>query len=692
MKDLIIPKAVAAFKENNFTLAIQLYEAASKLIGKNLFEANITLCKKRLSSLQKKSPHEHKITDYRKELHLTKSSIWERIPVSAGSFVSALANVEIQNGGDKSGVALIRFIDEQGNFLDGKSLSLPQSDIFGSNFVYLKNSSTDLIPIFQAKVPTKAKFLDLGFCLFQAQRNTSIYVSNLDIQERKAATINTSNAKQIIKRPKEFKVAMIADEFTTNSFSAEFIQIPIEPDNWREMFEKNNPDIFFCESAWSGPDSNRRPWKGQIYASVNFKKENRTILLEILDYCRQNGIPTIFWNKEDPTHYTDRVNDFVKTAKEFDFVFTSAAECIEGYKREYNVNHVFALPFATNPRLFNPVESSKRSSNIVFAGSWYGNHKERSETMESILDLLQDQGFRMEIYDRYYGSPDLIRKWPDRYKPFINPAKPHSSMPEVYKSSRFGLNFNTVTESSTMFARRVFELMSSNTFVISNYSRGMSEMFGNLAIYADKEPERLKLLSDAEIDTLREQALTLVLREHTYAKRWCQILSAIGIPYQEEDKSVTVVSIIYSREDALLAINWFQQYGRQLVDAKLLLVIGAHVEDLETAKLYQEFNRFGIAVTSISHATKYALADHYHPVVTPYFALIDPKTPPLVEWLEKATLHLQYMNDYAIAPAGKKDLRYRIAASQAGQPLVGNVSILENYLKTGKVAGDVYYV
>jgi len=415
-------------------------------------------------------------------------------------------------------------------------------------------------------------------------------------------------------------------------------------------------------------------------------------LLRILEHCRKNGIPTVFWNKEDPTHYTDRVNDFVKTAKEFDFVFTSAAECIDRYKREYGVTNAFALPFATNPRLFNPLETGKRSSNIVFAGSWYGNHQERSEAMMSILDLLQGQGFRMEIYDRYYGSPDAIRQWPERYVPFINPSKPHDSMPEVYKSSRFGLNFNTVTDSSTMFARRVFELMSSNTLVISNYSRGMAEMFGDLAVFSDREPERLKSLSDMEIDALRERALTIVLRDHTYTKRWRQVLSAIGMPHLSEDESVTIASIIRGQEDALLAVAWFQQYGRQLPGTKLLLIISSEVADLEVAKLYQKFNRFGVSVTSMSHAIKYALAGKYRPLATSYFALIDPKNPPPDGWLQKAYLHLQYMSDHVIAPADDAQLRYQIAEARIGQPLLGAHSLFENYLKLGAAPDKVYYV
>lgn len=692
MKDSIVRQAANALNKGDYVLALQFYEAAAALLGRKSFEANIFICQKKINSLPKKNePKSTKNAEPEIEIKLTNSTTWRRTDVSPGNLLSILASVSITDGGKRSGVALIRFLDDQGKTIDSNQIPLPRSEVFGTNFVYLTENKSNLQPILQLSVPPSAAAFEIGFRLFDASKETSITVSNfkfkkIEIKNQK----NNSGANE--KSPKDFKVAIIADEFTTNSFSSEFIPIPIEPENWQAAFEEHQPDIFFCESAWSGPDSKRRPWKGQIYASINLPYENRSTLLKILAYCRKNSIPTVFWNKEDPTHYTDRVNDFVKTAKEFDFIFTSAAECIDGYKHEHSVTNAFALPFATNPRLFNPIETGRRSSNIVFAGSWYGNHKDRSEAMEKILDQLQAQGFSMEIYDRYYGSSDPIRKWPERYVPFINPSKPHDSMPEVYKSSRFGLNFNTVTDSSTMFARRVFELMSSNTLVVSNYSRGMEEMFGDLVVFADRDPERLRALSSFEIDTLREQALIRVLREHTYKKRWSQMLSAIGMQYMAEDESITIASIIRGREDALLAISWFQQYGRQFTGSRLLLIISAEVVDLEAAKLYQEFNRFGIGVTSLSHATKYALDGYYRPVETPYFALIDPKNLPQSDWLQKAHLHLQYMTDRVIAPAENTHFRYRIAAARKEQPLVGASSLFTRYLKPAAVAGDVYYV
>ncbi|MGD7428480.1 CgeB family protein, partial [Ralstonia pseudosolanacearum] len=239
----------------------------------------------------------------------------------------------------------------------------------------------------------------------------------------------------------------------------------------------------------------------------NFPNENRKVLLSILEYCNKSGIPTVFWNKEDPTHHNDRVHDFVKTASLFDYIFTTAEECVDSYKYNYGVKNVFSLPFGTNPRLFNPVVIVKRNDHVVFAGSWYENHTERCNKMKHILDNLIDNGFKLDIYNRYHGDSDPLHIWPEKYTPYLLPAKPHHEMPEVYKSSVYGLNFNTVTSSSTMFARRIFDLMSSNTLVISNYAKGIDEMFGDLVIFPDHGPERLSSLTKDEADRIRHKAL-----------------------------------------------------------------------------------------------------------------------------------------------------------------------------------------
>ncbi|WP_177428435.1 glycosyltransferase, partial [Candidatus Venteria ishoeyi] len=341
-------------------------------------------------------------------------------------------------------------------------------ELLGIKYPYFIKEPENLLNIINLK--REDKFLQ-GIASFVQEK--------YGIKNRKNSFKNIFFSK---KEMKKIKVALICDEFTFNSFKYEFDAIIIEPHNWKEVFEKKQPDLFFCESAWAGIDPVKRPWKGKVYSSIRFEKENRGVLLDILNYCKQHSIKTMFWNKEDPTHFTDRVHDFVKTAALFDYVFTTAIECIENYKQQYNCKNVFYLPFATQPKLFNPIENYTRSKKVIFAGSWYEQHENRCRDMRMLFDNIFNSNYDLEIYDRCYGDNNPNHLYPNEYNKFVKPKVAFNKIDKVYKSSIFGLNINTVKNSKTMFARRVFELMSSNTLVITNYAKGIEHFFKNQVI------------------------------------------------------------------------------------------------------------------------------------------------------------------------------------------------------------------
>ncbi|MDP5143052.1 DUF3880 domain-containing protein [Rheinheimera baltica] len=562
--------------------------------------------------------------------------------------------LRLHSDDDKTcGLLLAELVDAKGKVMTLTHCGpLRFSTVFGKWYRYVM-SARQQDDVFVIPVPPAAALLRLTLRPWQGKQvrvRNAIVPSWLPNPVRPSLSAAAEVVSQL-KTPDQLRVALLADEFTYNSFRDEFNAITFTPDNWQQVFAAQKPELFFCESAWSGTDPRVRPWKGKVYASENFKHENRQVLLEILAYCKQHNIPTLFWNKEDPTHYTDRKHDFVKTAVLFDYVFTSAAECVEHYKTDYGVKHAFALPFATNPRLFNPLTESARSNKVVFAGSWYANHVARSEVMAKVLDGLIAEGFEPEIYDRYYGDPDPLHKWPEQYLPYVKPGQPHDQMPLVYKSSALGLNFNTVTESSTMFARRVFELMSSNTLVVSNYAKGVADMFGELVVFADREPKRLGSLTAETITSLRRKALDNVLANHTYSVRWRYMLNCIGYATAADNTSLLWCAPVDSPSEAEQAISVFeQQFGRE-PQARLLLLCTEAFAVTELASMYQRFNRFGISVSSVHFARHYALEGRYQPAQASSVLIARPKQIPTLDWLNMARHHLVYLNAHLATPA-----------------------------------------
>lgn len=321
---------------------------------------------------------------------------------------------------------------------------------------------------------------------------------------------------------KDVKIAMIADDMTYENYKRLCNVLFLTPDNWLNIMLERKPDVFFCESVWSGIKEYKDVWRGKIYKNKNIKYENRKVLFEILDFCKRSGITTIFWNKEDPLYFDDSYHNFSDTALRFDYIFTTAEECVERYKKKGHKN-VFVSEFGFSPELFNYDSCIKKENKAIFAGSWYADHPERCKDMENILDMILESGISLEIYNRYYGSSNPIHKFPERFEPYIHRGVPYNELGQILNSSRFAVNINTEQNSETMFARRVFELMACKCIVISNDSVGMRKAFGSNVWFAGDKFE----LDDA--DRICEENYRFVMEKCTNASRIHEMLKLSGI-------------------------------------------------------------------------------------------------------------------------------------------------------------------
>lgn len=482
----------------------------------------------------------------------------------------------------KAAIISATVLNDKGQKLDYSCLP-SHSDTYGY-FQYLNVDGLTTVNTVTVSVPRNATKLRLSLYSWAIAPELQNCL--------KVITCGVNRESLSARKPREIKVAAILDEFSYNSFKFECDMIALSYKEWKKELERFQPDLFLCESAWSGADSVKRPWKGRIYCSENFSSENRGELLKILDYCKEQGIPTVFWNKEDPSHYDDKKHNFVDTALKFDHIFTTDENCVARYKSEYGHPSVNVLPFAVQPRLFNPIVESCRTNAAIFAGGWYSNHEKRSQQMEEIFDSIEASGTDLKIYDRFYGSDDVSHRYPKRFVSSLNPSVPGDEMGRVYKESTLGLTINTVTDSPTMFARRIFELMACNTFVLSNYSEGVHSFFGDNVLYLDKEPDGLLRLTDEKRDKARAKNLHLVLAEHTYRERFKRILEVSGIPHTDFDEVYPLVVRVSSFKSAESAFKRLRNMGEWSGVKVILLDSG--VSDLEYATALTDFNRDGV--------------------------------------------------------------------------------------------------
>lgn len=436
---------------------------------------------------------------------------------------------------------------------------------------------------------------------------------------------NKSHKKNKIKKINEIKVAIISDQFTYDSYKYEFIPIVLTPNNWLKQFKQECPDIFFCESAWEGCNFKQKeaPWRGKIYENCSTDSENRGILLEILKYCEENDIPTVFWNKEDPPHYKNQYLSFADTASKFDYIFTSSYECIKHYKKDYNHPHVYSLLFAAQPKLFNPLNlTEEHIDEVVFAGSYYTNHPERMELMDYIFDELISRNVKLKIFDRNYHSD--WADFPERFNEYINPSIDYTQTAVVYKQSDWGLNFNIVTNSQTMFARRVFELALSYVNIITNFSVGVNKIFKDNVFDFDKGeiPDFNKNYDEKRLNNLYN-----VLENHTYKNRWKQILDTIGMEYIDD---VDDIAVIYKIDDLNRLDEFVKNFDDIDYEDKILKVLLPQDCDVESIK--NQYSQIDEACFDFDDLN----------VGSEYFCLLTECIDK--DFIKKAILHYQYLN------------------------------------------------
>ena len=334
-------------------------------------------------------------------------------------------------------------------------------------------------------------------------------------------------------RARDVKVAVILDVFSSMAFKYEWNQIKFGPDDWREVLERERPAMLFCESAWHG---NEGRWATMMSAAGAPKQPVR----DLVAWCREQGIPTVFWNKEDPPNF-DR---FIETAKLFDRVFTVDADCIPRYVEALGHDRVALLPFGAQPRVHNPISvRGGRKHEVAFAGTYHAKkYPERAAQMDTVLGPARE--FDLHIYSRISDDPDFA--FPPGYTDHIVGSLPYEKMLAAYKAYKVFLNVNSVTESPTMCARRVFELSACGTPVVSGYSRALDNVFGDLVRLATA-PEQttdalITLMKDSELrDRTGHLAMRKVFEEHLYGHRAASLLSAAGVPVRERDRSISVI-------------------------------------------------------------------------------------------------------------------------------------------------------
>ncbi|MET4077421.1 glycosyltransferase [Janibacter sp. UYMM211] len=325
------------------------------------------------------------------------------------------------------------------------------------------------------------------------------------------------------------RVGIIADEFTTETLRPTFDLVPLDRHGWRDQLD--GLDLVFVESAWKGND-------GQWHRGIGrYDDDEHADVVALLERARELGIPSVFWNKEDPVH----IERFIATASLCDHVFTTDASCVPRYLAAGvgTVRTASGLPFYAQPKIHNPLPGARAyDPSVSYAGTYYGErYPARSAELSRLLTVAKP--FGLTIYDRQAAIPDSPYHFPAIFRGNVRGSLPYDEVIDSYKAHLAGLNVNSVSDSPTMFSRRVVEVAACGGVVLSGPGRGIVESLGpTIPATGDSDVWRasLGLWSTDPQARLREawRQMRTVLRSHTVTSAMLLLTRTAGIPVRAQ--------------------------------------------------------------------------------------------------------------------------------------------------------------
>jgi glycosyltransferase involved in cell wall biosynthesis len=366
------------------------------------------------------------------------------------------------------------------------------------------------------------------------------------LQESPYSGYNSTFTREILKSAKSipdsngsrfynklpFTIGIVCDDWLYNSYesAADFVYLTYQ--NYLEHLDTVR--LLFVYTTWHGLSEE---WTGLNDPQGQTARD----LLSIISKYKEQGVKTVFFSGEDPPHY----DQFLYLAQKCDFVFTSAAEKIDDYKRACGHDDVYQLPFAINPLLHNPIGSMSDAARpgVLFAGSWFSYFPERCEDMQMILDGVIESGVELNIIDRFFEQSDATYIFPEKYIPYISPSVDHKTLQKIHRLFTYALNFNSVKYSPTMFANRVTELQAMGNILLSNYSIGINNLFPNVKLYVDKVDIGFDLtkMSSKDILELRMAGVRQVMSGYSSFDVIAKLLAKVGLGAADDQQKVILV-------------------------------------------------------------------------------------------------------------------------------------------------------
>lgn len=331
----------------------------------------------------------------------------------------------------------------------------------------------------------------------------------------------------------QLKIALIADHYTTRCLAEECRIRHVTPRNYREVLGSWRPDLLLAESVFHGLGGCWRYRVGKQPKYLRFSKP-RTIF-NVIKYARSQGIPTVFWNKDDGAFF----DHFVDVAKAFEYIFTSDERCVEKYRHHVSdETAVNTLSIPYQPQFHNFTGFNFNRNEACFVGSYYLRIlNERRHFLDMVFDACEESCFPINVYDRNQGrfSRHFEFRFPQKKQLCLHNKIPHRQTAEVYKSHTVSINVNSVTDSETMYSRRLLEILACGGIVVTNPGRAIDKYFRDYCHVVKSREETLELLNRLRQGLLQEDrdraaaGARYVRQNHTWEHRLEELCAVVSV-------------------------------------------------------------------------------------------------------------------------------------------------------------------
>lgn len=298
------------------------------------------------------------------------------------------------------------------------------------------------------------------------------------------------------------KIGLVTDYLTTVNLSYECQVRCITPGNYKEVLTEWRPDLIFIESAFHGYNwswSYKLVKHSKIYGRNDLRQ-----LIALLMLADDLKIPTVFWNKDDGAFF----EEFADVAVKCDYIYTTDINCVDKYRhyqsgigadlnKSEDNRHVGVLPIAYQPRIhyFNGFNFKKNK--LCFVGSYYRKIlNSRKLFLDTIFDVCDEEHLNVDIYDR--NSTRISRfmefKFPARNCITTFPKLDYENTAQAYRDYTVCLNVNSVTDSATMYSRRLIEILACGGIMVTNASPAVESIFKDFCTVIHNRDEAAEVL------------------------------------------------------------------------------------------------------------------------------------------------------------------------------------------------------